>query len=492
MEQKLIRTRLSVMLLLQYFVWGSWAVSIGTYMVQTLDFDGRQVGWIYATTAIGALISPLLVGYIADRHIASEKLLAVLHLFSGISLWQCASVERGDFRSLMGLMVVNAICCAPAVPLTNALCFRNVVDRDRDFPFVRFWGTVGWVIGGLIVGILLGESSQTFFRLAGGTAFFAAAYCMTLPHTPPQPPDRNGERKPILAAWNLFRDRSFLTLNITTLLISIVSCFLFVGGNLYLTENRIVAPTAVQTIGQVAECVFVLLLPIALSGLGLKRTFLIGIAAWAVRYLCFATLNLPLLLIGLLLHGFAHNFCFVTAAIYLDRRAPSDLRSSVQSMFVFFQMGIGMLLGTNIAGAVLEFYSPQISVMAVGTGDTAPIHYSLPTWRQLTETFGVPEKAPIRLQHIQTTFLRSQGTADTRDAPAGKNSILIGENNYDQRELAATLVAIDINHDGQLSWPEWRSVANHRWPMFWLWPVLLTGFALVIFWAGFKEEVLIQ
>ncbi|MEX2558923.1 MAG: MFS transporter, partial [Pirellulales bacterium] len=178
------RTRLSVMMFLQYFVWGSWGVSAGGYMNDTLRFAPGQIGWIYATTAVGAMISPLFVGYFADRFFATEKILAALHLLGGLLL--CLAAEQTSFAPLMGIMVAYAVCYMPTLALTNSISFHNIGNPDKEFPRIRVWGTLGWIVAGLVVGILLGGTQKWFFYMAGGSSLLLGLYCLTLPHTPPR------------------------------------------------------------------------------------------------------------------------------------------------------------------------------------------------------------------------------------------------------------------------------------------------------------------
>ena len=180
------RSRLSVMMFLQYFVWGSWAVSAGGYMGKVLHFSGQSIGLIYSTTAIGAIFAPLFVGYIADRLFATERILATLHTVGG-ALLVAASFQK-DAASLFPIMVAYALCYMPTLALTNSISMANVDDPEKEFPRIRVFGTVGWIAAGLIVGILLGEENSHFFRMAGGASVLLGLLCLTLPHTPPRAP----------------------------------------------------------------------------------------------------------------------------------------------------------------------------------------------------------------------------------------------------------------------------------------------------------------
>lgn len=350
----LIRTRLSVMMFLQFLLWASWYVPIGGYMNSALKFTGSQIGWIYATTAIGAIISPMFVGFIADRLFATERVLAVLHLIGGVCL--LAASRQTEFPWLMGLLVVNALCFMPTMALTNSLSFRNIDDPDR-FSRIAVWGSIGWICSGLLVDFVLGGAAKPyFFYLAGGGAITMGLYCLTLPHTPPKGAKAGGDVLG-LGALRLLADPSFLVFALCAFLISIPLTFYFTWANAFLVEMGSGRATALLTLCQFSEIFVMIVMPWFIARFGLKNVIVFGMAAWAVRYVLFASGNFPLIVAGLLVHGFGYCFVFVAAFIYVSKRAPADISASAQSLVALLMWGLGMLVGSKVSGWTGQYYA---------------------------------------------------------------------------------------------------------------------------------------
>jgi len=369
MEPKhpMIRVRLSTMMFLEFFLWASWYVPIGGYMGKALGFTGPQIGWIYATTAIGAMISPIFIGFVADRLFATERVLGVLHLVGAGCLF--AASQQTEFIPMMALLVVNALCFMPTIALCNSLAFRNIDDPDK-FSLVAVFGTIAWILSGLTVDFVLGGAEQNgFFFLAGGGAVLMGLYCFTLPHTPPKKAEAGGDVLG-LGALKLLGEPSFLVFALCAFLISIPLSFYFTLGNFFLVESEYPKPTALQTLSQVSEIFVMLIMPLFIARIGLKYVLVIGMAAWALRYVFFATGNFPLVVAGLLVHGFCYCFVFVAGFIYADRRAPKELSASAQSFLAFLTWGVGMFIGTKLAGYTSELYTT-----AEGVHQWAPIWY---------------------------------------------------------------------------------------------------------------------
>jgi nucleoside transporter len=341
------------MMFLEFFLWASWYVPIGGYMNSTLGFTGSQIGWIYTTTALGAIIAPLFVGYIADRLFATERVLGVLHLLGGVCLFLAAG--QTTFPPMMTLLMINALCFMPTLALVNSLAFRNIDDPDR-FSRIAVWGTIGWIISGLIVGFLLGETERWFLYLAGGGAVAMGLYSLTLPHTPPKGPEETGGDVLGLGALKLLKEPSFLIFAVSVLLISIPLTFYFTWANAFLVETERPKPTALMTLSQFSEIVVMIVMPWFIARIGLKNVIVIGMTAWVLRYLCFGSLSFPLIIVGLLLHGFCYCFVFVASFIYTEKRAPKDVSASAQSLVAFLMWGVGMFIGAKLAGFVGEQY----------------------------------------------------------------------------------------------------------------------------------------
>jgi nucleoside transporter len=351
----LIRTRLSVMMFLEFMLWASWYVPISGYMNSVLKFTGPQIGWIYATTAIGAIISPMFVGFIADRLFATERVLAVLHLIGAVCLYLAS--EQTEFQPLMILLVINGLCFMPTLGLANSLSFRNIDDPDK-FSRIAVFGTIGWICSGLLVDFALGGAThKAFFYLAAGGSLAMSAYCLTLPHTPP------GGAKTTLAdvlglsALKLLKKPSLAIFAICAFLISIPLTFYFTWANPFLVETGHSKATALMTLCQFSEIVVMIVMPWFIAKIGLKNVLALGMVAWAVRYVLFASLSVPLVLLGLLVHGFCYCFVFVASFIYISKAAPAEMSARAQSLVALLMWGLGMLVGTRVSGLVGQHYA---------------------------------------------------------------------------------------------------------------------------------------
>ena len=368
----MIRTRLSIMMFLQYFIWGAWFVTLGTYLGQTLAFNGTQVGLAYGSMAVGAMISPFFVGLIADRFFATEKLIGVLHLV-GAALLYYASTLR-EFSIFYPVLIGYALCYIPTIALTNAISFHNMQNPAREFPRVRVLGTIGWIAAGLFVGSIAGrylfpdignvEATAIPLRLAAGASLVLAAFAfLALPHTPPAAAGQRVELRDVLGfdALALVKDRSFAAFLIGSFLLCIPLQFYYTFTNLFLNEIGVEAAASKMTMGQMSEIVFMLLMPYFLVRFGVKRLLLVGMFAWALRYLLFAYGNagslVGMLYVGIILHGICFDFIFVTGQIYVDQQAGPRIRAAAQGLFALVTMGFGYFIGGIICGRVVDAYT---------------------------------------------------------------------------------------------------------------------------------------
>ena len=364
------RAGLSALMFLQYFVWGAWSVTLGTWLGQTLQFSGEQIGLASGTTALAAIMSPFVVGMAADRFFATERLLALLHVVGGVILFYAST--RSTFGAFYLALLAYALCFMPTLALSNAISFRQMSDAGVEFPPIRVLGTIGWIVAGLVVGSLGLEATAMPMRLAAGASLLLGVFCLALPHTPPQ----NSRRATLggvlgLDALKMLRNRSFAVFVLGSFLICIPLQFYYAFANLFLNEIGMENAAGKMTLGQMSEIGFMLVMPWFFARLGIKWMLLVGMAAWSIRYLFFAygdTGSLVwMLYAGILLHGVCYDFFFVTGQIYVDERAPSDLRSAAQGLIAFVTLGVGMFIGSWASGRVVDAYA------AAGRHDWTPI-----------------------------------------------------------------------------------------------------------------------
>ncbi|MEM9673620.1 MAG: nucleoside permease [Bacteroidota bacterium] len=355
------RAQLSGMMFLEYFVWGAWYVTLGTYLGATLKFDGTQIGLSYGAFAIAAMISPFFVGMVADRFFPTERVLGVLHLLGGAILYYLSTIK--DFALFYPVIIAYTLCFMPTLALTNSLSFHHMDNPGKEFPGVRVLGTISWIVAGLIVGFLNVESQDTPILIASGVSILMGVYSFTLPHTPPKSKGEKASWQDIIGldALKLMKERSFAVLFIASLLICIPLSFYYSFANLFLNNIGVENAAGKMTMGQMSEIIFLLLMPLFFKRLGYKKMLMIGMACWALRYVLFM-LGDPgglvwMLYGGIILHGICYDFFFVTGQIYVDERAPKSIKSAAQGLITFATYGVGMFIGTLLSGVIADNYT---------------------------------------------------------------------------------------------------------------------------------------
>jgi nucleoside transporter len=356
-----IRVRLGAMMFLEYFIWGAWYVTVGTWLASSLHFTGQQIGLAAGTTAVGAMIAPFFVGLIADKLFATQRVLAGLHLLGGILLFLAS--QQIIFSSIYPLLLLYCLCFMPTLALTNSLAFRQMSDPKLEFGPIRVLGTAGWIAAGLLVGTLRLEATARPLQLAAALSVLMAVYCLTLPDTPPLAREGRFSLSSIFPreAIALLRERSMAVFAIASFLICIPLQFYYAFTNLFLNESGVHNAAGKMTGGQMSELFCMLLIPWFFRRLGVKYMLVAGMSAWVLRYLLFAYGNADskvwMFWLGILLHGICYDFFFVTGQIYIDRKASHALRAAAQGLITFITYGAGMFVGSWLSGAVVERYS---------------------------------------------------------------------------------------------------------------------------------------
>ncbi len=361
-----IRIKLSLMMFLEFFVWGAWFVTMGTYLSTALSSNGDEISAAYSTQSLGAIIAPFIIGLIADRYFAAQRILGFLHL-AGAGLMYYAA-QSGSFSSFFPFILVYMILYMPTIALVNSISFRQMKDPSIEFAQIRLWGTIGWIIAGLLIGYLFKWESkgllQNTFYMASGVSAFLGFFSFLLPDTPPA---MNAQAKPTLRdilgldALLLLKDKNFLVFFISSIMICIPLAFYYQNANLFLNNIGMENAAGNMTFGQVSEVFFMLLLPLFLKRFGLKLTFLLGMGAWALRYLLFALgdsgENTWMLFTGILLHGICYDFFFVSGQIYTDYKAGVKFKSAAQGLITLATYGVGMFIGFWLAGIIFDHYT---------------------------------------------------------------------------------------------------------------------------------------
>ena len=364
------RLQLSTMMFLEFFIWGAWFVTLGTYLFNNLKASGAEIGSVFSTQSWGAMVAPFIIGLIADRYFNAEKILAILHLVGAALMYQMYNAE--EISVFYPYVLAYMILYMPTLALVNSISFNQMKDPEKEFPSIRVWGTIGWIVAGLLISFVFlwdsesaikaGLMKQTFL-MASIASLVLGLFSFTLPKTPPKV--STGTKVKVsdilgLDALKLLKDKNFATFFVASILICIPLAFYYQNGNPFLSNIGVENATGKMTIGQISEVLFLLMLPIFLKKYGFKITILAGMAAWAIRYALFAYGNAGelsfMLILGIALHGICYDFFFVAGQIYTNAKAGIKYKSAAQGLITFATYGIGMLIGFKIAGLITDAY----------------------------------------------------------------------------------------------------------------------------------------
>lgn len=365
-----IRIKLSVMMFLEFFIWGAWFVTLGTFLGNNLNASGSQIAAAFSTQSFGAIIAPFIIGLIADRYFNAEKILGILHLIGAVLMY--LMFQSTDFASFYPYVLGYMIMYMPTLALVNSVSFNQMSDPEKEFSNIRVWGTIGWIVAGLSISFMFHWDSsegisegllKNTFMMASIASLVLGLFSFILPATPPKV-DKNEKVKVSdllgLDAIRLLNNRNFLVFFISSILICIPLAFYYQNANPFLSSIGLENPTGKMTIGQVSEVLFMLLLPVFFKRFGVKKTILVGMLAWVLRYVLFAYGNANeltfMLIIGIALHGVCYDFFFVSGQIYTNSRAGEKFKSAAQGLITLATYGVGMLIGFWVAGLITDAY----------------------------------------------------------------------------------------------------------------------------------------
>ena len=349
------------MMFLEFFIWGAWFVTLGTYLLKNLNTTGTQVGAAFLTQSIGAIAAPFIIGLIADRFFSAQKILGVLHLAGAALLWLAA--QAADFSTFYPYILSYMILYMPTLALVNSISFRQMQNPQKEFATIRVLGTLGWIIAGLTIGWLNWEQSGNLgltFRMAAGASALLGVFSFTLPPTPPIKKAGPSTMSDMLGleAIGLLKNRSYLIFFLASVAICVPLSFYYGFTNPFLNEAGMQSAAGVQSLGQVSEVLFMLLIPVFFVRLGVKKMLAIGMAAWAIRYLFFAygdgNSAYWMLIAGIVMHGICYDFFFVTGQIYTDNLAGEQSKSAAQGFITLATYGVGMLIGSLLSGQIVD------------------------------------------------------------------------------------------------------------------------------------------
>jgi nucleoside transporter len=445
-------TMLSIMMFLQFFAWGAWFATLGLAMTQ--NKLSNFIGGAYASAPLAAIIAPLFLGLIADRLFASERIMGILMLIGGGIMFLIHNVAAGGEANgdrLVWLILAYMFCYMPTLGLSNTIAFTHIPSQDR-FPMIRVWGTIGWIVAGLLIGGTGWDKTFFIFQLGAISSLVLGVFCLFfLPHTPPPLKGKPMDIRSLFMvdALRLLKDWNFLIFAICSTLICVPLAYYYGSTSQFLGQTGFAAAGATMTLGQMSEIFFMILIPFFFRKLGVKIMILVGMACWVIRYLLFAygapTQTTWMLLLAVALHGICYDFFFVTGFMYTDQKAPKEIRGQAQGLLVFLTQGVGMFFGYRI--------------MSGGS------------------LFGIPLNFTVGKYGEQVTNSESYAAAlETARGQTAEVSFFDTFKNMFNRELPA---AVD---------PELLGTTMEQWKNFWMFPAIMAGAVMIVFFLAFWDR----
>lgn len=347
---------LASMMFLEYFIWGAWYVTMGTYMVEHLHATGIEIGATYSALAIATMISPFFVGLIADRFFAAQRIMGVLHLVGALLLFLATRMEHSNH--FYWVILVYSLLYMPTIALSNNVAFSQMTDPGKQFPWIRVFGTLGWIVAGILIGQLDIEKTSATFYMASAVSAGLGLLSFVLPNTPPKAQTADASQALGTDAFVLFKERPYLIFFIAAILVCIPLSFYYGFANPFLNEIHFANAASKMTLGQVSEALFILAIPFLFNRIGVKKMLLMGMTAWILRYICFAYGNAEtgswMLYAGIVLHGICYDFFFVTGYMYTEKKAGEKIKNAAQGLFTFATYGVGMFIGTKFSGYIVD------------------------------------------------------------------------------------------------------------------------------------------
>ncbi len=362
-----IATQLSVMMFLQFFLWGAWYVTMGPYM-NAAGMDAKLIGWAYTVGPIAAIASPFFLGMIADRFFATERVLGVMHILGGLFLCLAPMAAAESAELFVVMILLHMLCYMPTLGLSSSLALHNMTNAEKQFPLIRVFGTIGWIVANFVISQLAFDRSPNMFFVAGGSGLLLGAYAFFLPHTPaPAKGNAFSVRDALgLDSLVLLRSRSFAVFCVCSFLLCIPLSAYYAFAGTFVGDMGVERIAQTMSLGQMSEIIFMLVMPLCFARLGVKWMLSVGMLAWAIRYGLFATAADDqirwMVLGGIVLHGICYDFFFVTGQIYVDNKAGSKIRSQAQGFYVLLTQGLGMLIGAQVASRLVAHYTTDGTV----------------------------------------------------------------------------------------------------------------------------------